>query len=93
MMTSASGASVCGNVQSKNKLKDEQNLSEIVDRYAPLVKRIAHHLMGRLPPSVQADDLIQSGMIGLIEAAKRISEPDLLLHERPSSLSSYPSLL
>ena len=43
---------------------------EVVMRYAPLVKRIAYHLMTRLPPSVQADDLIQAGMIGLIEAAR-----------------------
>ena len=42
----------------------------VVERHAPLVKRIAYHLMSRLPPSVQADDLIQSGMIGLLEAAR-----------------------
>ena len=36
----------------------------------PLVKRIAYHLLNRLPPSVQLDDLIQAGVIGLIEAAK-----------------------
>ena len=43
---------------------------EVVETYAPLVKRIAYHLMSRLPPTVQVDDLIQSGMIGLLEAAK-----------------------
>ena len=43
---------------------------EVVDEYAPLVKRIAYHLMTRLPPTVQVDDLIQSGMIGLLEAAR-----------------------
>jgi len=43
---------------------------ELVDDYAPLVKRIAYHLMTRLPPTVQVDDLIQSGMIGLLEAAR-----------------------
>lgn len=43
---------------------------DLVLRYAPLVKRIAYHLMNRLPPSVQADDLIQAGMIGLLEASK-----------------------
>ena len=42
----------------------------LVERHAPLVKRIAYHLISRLPPSVQADDLIQSGMIGLLEAAR-----------------------
>lgn len=41
---------------------------EFMLRYSDLVKRIAHHLMGRLPPSVLVDDLIQAGMIGLIEA-------------------------
>nr|WP_275440688.1 RNA polymerase sigma factor FliA [Vibrio sp. Of7-15] len=39
-----------------------------LERYSDLVKRIAHHLMGRLPPSVLIEDLIQSGMIGLLEA-------------------------
>ncbi len=43
---------------------------ELITRYAPLVKRIAYHLMSRLPPSVQVDDLIQAGMIGLLEASR-----------------------
>ena len=46
------------------------HLTQMVERHAPLVKRIAYHLLARLPASVQVDDLIQSGMIGLIEAAK-----------------------
>jgi RNA polymerase sigma factor for flagellar operon FliA len=43
---------------------------DLVNRHAPLVKRIAYHLMNRLPPNVQAEDLIQAGMIGLIEASR-----------------------
>ena len=43
---------------------------EFVIRNAPLVKRIAYHLSNRLPSSVQVDDLIQAGMIGLLEAIK-----------------------
>lgn len=42
-----------------------------VEDYALLVKRIAHHMMARMPPSVQVDDLIQAGMIGLLEASKK----------------------
>lgn len=38
---------------------------------APLVKRIAYHLLARLPASVQIDDLIQAGMLGLLDAARR----------------------
>lgn len=41
-----------------------------VEQYTPLVKRIAYHLMARLPPSVQQDDLIQAGLIGLLEALR-----------------------
>lgn len=42
-----------------------------VEDYASLVKRIAHHMMVRMPASVQVDDLIQAGMIGLLEAAQK----------------------
>lgn len=48
----------------------EQCLKE----YAPLVKRIAHFLMLKLPHSVQVDDMIQAGMIGLLDAASRYDE-------------------
>lgn len=41
----------------------------LVTRHAELVKRIAYHLAGRLPPSVEVADLIQAGMLGLLEAA------------------------
>ncbi len=42
---------------------------QLVERHAPLVKRIAYHLIGRLPASVLVDDLIQAGMLGLLDAA------------------------
>ncbi len=63
-MTAATGISVYSEFQ-------EQTPDSLVREHAPLVKRIAHHLMARLPPSVQPDDLIQSGMIGLLEAATK----------------------
>jgi RNA polymerase sigma factor FliA len=46
----------------------------LVMRHAELVKRIAYHLAGRLPASVEVDDLIQAGMLGLLEAAANYSE-------------------
>lgn len=42
-----------------------------IEAFLPLVKRIAYHLKGRLPDSVMVEDLIQSGIIGLIEAANK----------------------
>lgn len=50
---------------------ESDSQADIVERYAPLVKRIAHHLLARLPSSVVLDDLIQSGMVGLLEAARK----------------------
>jgi len=44
--------------------------AEIVAQHTGLVRRIAFHLVSRLPATVQADDLIQSGMIGLLEASR-----------------------
>ena len=43
----------------------------LVEKHAPLVKRIAYHLSARLPPSVMVDDLIQAGMLGLLDAARQ----------------------
>jgi len=47
---------------------------ECIREFAPLVKRIAHFMMLKLPNSVQVDDLIQVGMIGLLDAAGRYDE-------------------
>ncbi|MFT5721351.1 MAG: RNA polymerase sigma factor for flagellar operon FliA [Motiliproteus sp.] len=52
-------------------LQGAENIAGLVERHAPLVKRIALHLLARLPSSVLANDLIQSGMVGLLEAARR----------------------
>ena len=47
-----------------------------VRKLAPTVTRIAYHMKTRLPASVEADDLVQSGMLGLLDAAKRYDEKD-----------------
>lgn len=49
----------------------EREVETRVRDLAPLVKRIAHHMMASLPPSVEIDDVIQSGMMGLLDAARR----------------------
>lgn len=53
----------------------KETKSELLDieSYLPLVKRIAYHLKGRLPDSVMVDDLIQSGVIGLLEAMQKFN--------------------
>lgn len=64
----------------------KQSADELVRQHAPLVRRIAYHLMGRLPPSVDVGDLIQSGMIGLLEAARHYAT------DRAASFETYAGI-
>lgn len=58
----------------------------LVRRHAELVKRIAYHLAGRLPPSVDVDDLMQAGMLGLLEAASHYAA------DRGASFETYAGI-
>ncbi|MCB1808552.1 MAG: RNA polymerase sigma factor FliA [Candidatus Competibacteraceae bacterium] len=49
-------------------------INDLVNQHCALVRRAAHHLIARLPTSVQIDDLIQAGMLGLLEAAQRFDD-------------------
>jgi len=45
----------------------------LVENHAPLVKRIALHVRGRLPAGTELDDLIQVGLIALLDSARQYS--------------------
>ena len=51
--------------------KGQLDRNALIRQYQPLVRRLAHHMMAKLPPSVEVDDLIQVGLIGLSEALSR----------------------
>lgn len=57
-----------------NRMPDAKATERKVMEHAPLVKRIAHHFMTRLPSSVQVDDLIQVGLIGLMDAVENFDD-------------------
>jgi RNA polymerase sigma factor for flagellar operon FliA len=57
------------NTYSNVATSTHHNSDDLVMQNVDLVKRIAHHLAARLPSTVDVDDLMQSGMVGLIEAA------------------------
>jgi RNA polymerase sigma factor FliA len=48
--------------------------SGYIKQYSPLVKRMAHQMLAKLPASVELDDMIQAGMIGLMDAMSRFEE-------------------
>jgi len=51
--------------------KGQLNRDAMFHQHMPLVRRIAHHMIAKLPPNVELDDLIQVGLIGLNEALSR----------------------
>jgi RNA polymerase sigma factor for flagellar operon FliA len=51
--------------------KGQLDRNALIKQYQPLVRRLAHHMMAKLPPSVEVDDLIQVGLIGLSDALTR----------------------
>lgn len=57
----------------KAEMSSRNKDAELVQRHGDLVRRIAHHLAARLPASVDVTDLIQAGLIGLLDAARNYS--------------------
>ncbi len=60
--------------QKKSRISEkDENLSreQLIHEYLPYVKRIVHRIAIHLPPNVETDDLINAGIIGLIEAVER----------------------
>lgn len=51
--------------------KGQLDRNAMIRQYQPLVRRLAHHMMAKLPANVQVDDLIQVGLIGLSDALTR----------------------
>ena len=51
--------------------KGQLDRDALIRQHVPLVRRIALHMIAKLPPNVELDDLIQVGMIGLADALSR----------------------
>jgi RNA polymerase sigma factor for flagellar operon FliA len=73
-------------VNAYKAVSNVSNTEALVMRHAELVKRIAYHLAGRLPASVEVDDLIQAGMLGLLEAAANYTA------DRGASFETYAGI-
>ena len=51
--------------------KGRLDIDSMLRQYSPLVRRLAHQMIAKLPANVEIDDLIQVGMIGLSDALTR----------------------
>jgi RNA polymerase sigma factor for flagellar operon FliA len=61
--------------------KGQLNRDDMLRQYVPLVRRLAHYMIAKLPPSVEVDDLIQVGMIGLADAMSRFESSQGVMFE------------
>lgn len=77
-------------VYSRNNLG---SLHSVVQKYSSLVKKTASHLLTKLLPSVQIDDLIQVGMIGLLEAYRNYDEKKGASFETYAGIRIHGSML
>ncbi|MGJ7914642.1 RNA polymerase sigma factor FliA [Massilia sp. LXY-6] len=55
-------------------VKGKADKNHLLTEHMPLVKRLAHQMKAKLPPSVEVDDLVQAGMIGLLDAISRYED-------------------
>ncbi len=62
------------------------NINQLIHDHTNLVKKIAWHLHGRVNAIIDIDDIIQLGMIGLINAAQNY------IPQTDASFSSYASI-
>jgi RNA polymerase sigma factor for flagellar operon FliA len=51
--------------------KGKLDTNALIRQYQPLVRRLAHQMIAKLPANVELDDLVQVGMIGLTDALSR----------------------
>lgn len=52
-------------------LIDEPQKQRLIEEYAPMIRIIAQKIAVRLPPNIELDDLISSGVLGLIDAIEK----------------------
>ena len=51
--------------------KGQLDLNSMIKQYSPLVRRLAHQMIAKLPANVEINDLMQVGLIGLTDALSR----------------------
>ncbi len=65
---------------------EHERLNQLVMQHSDLVRQIAYRLKKNLPPSVQTEDLIQAGTIGLMQAARNFD------NQRGANFSTYAGI-
>jgi RNA polymerase sigma factor FliA len=79
----SSRAAVWGGLSARSRAggtaayRSEIDEALLIKRYVPTVKRLANHLKGRLPQTVQVEDLVQAGLIAVLRLARQSDCADI----------------
>lgn len=60
--------------------------NELIEQYLPMVRRLTWQVFSRLPSNIEFDDLLQAGLMGLVDAARRYEEQDNATFETYASI-------
>lgn len=52
-------------------ISDDADREELIRTFLPLVKRVVHRLAGRLPAEIDIKEMLNSGIIGLVDALEK----------------------
>ena len=53
------------------KRKKKEMRKELINKYTPLIRLVATRIIRRLPPQIELNDLINSGVLGLMDAIEK----------------------
>jgi RNA polymerase sigma factor FliA len=73
-------------VECYEHIEQTDDLTAFVEEHASLINKLAWHIKSRLPSHIEIDDLIQSGLIGLLEAKSSFAA------EKGAAFTTYASL-
>ena len=73
-MAESAGETASTKAKTKKPDIDFSDSKAVVEQYTPYVRSIAGKVRKKLPPDIEFDDLVEYGMIGLLEAAQRASD-------------------
>jgi len=73
-------------VECYKQMANPMDLTNLVIIHSPLIRKIANHIRCKLPAHIELDDLLQAGLIGLIEAQKKFSP------EKGASFETYAAI-
>jgi len=67
----SAGTAVPAALKAQSWIETEEDRNQLILDHLPMIKFIATRIANRLPPNVQTEDLVEAGIIGLLDAIEK----------------------